>query len=206
MIFHSFLWLNKIHCIYVPNLLYLFLFQRTPINVLAALKNAALNTELHISFQIIIFSSYMSRSGITGPYSSSVSSFSGKLHIDCTNFTSHKQYQKIPFLHILSSIIYRIFDVNYFTLVLVSIPLILSNVEHLFHLPFGYLCIFFEEMTIIGKASNVVLFRLQKWHCASLSAQKMTLKLTTYQTAELPTGQSSVTKISYKSLDKTGSF
>lgn len=151
MIFHSFLWLNKIHCIYVPNLLYLFLFQRTPINVLAALKNAALNTELHISFQIIIFSSYMSRSGITGPYSSSVSSFSGKLHIDCTNFTSHKQYQKIPFLHILSSIIYRIFDVNYFTLVLVSIPLILSNVEHLFIYPLAICISSLKKWLSLGK-------------------------------------------------------
>ena len=116
-------------------MLYLFLFQRTPINVLAVLKSAAVNTELHISFQIFIFSSYMSRSGITGPYSSSVSSFSGKLHSDCTNFTSHQQYQKIPFLHSLSSMIYRIFDVNYFTLVLVSTPLILSNVDHLFIYP-----------------------------------------------------------------------
>ena len=44
-------------------------------NVLAIVNSAAMNIEVHVSFQIMVFSEYMPRSGIAGSYGSSVFSF-----------------------------------------------------------------------------------------------------------------------------------
>ena len=44
-------------------------------HVLATVNNAAVNTGVHVFFQIIIFSRYMPRSGIGGSYGSSIFSF-----------------------------------------------------------------------------------------------------------------------------------
>ena len=41
-------------------------------HVLATLSSAAVNTGVHVSFQIMVFSSYMPRSRIAGSYDSSV--------------------------------------------------------------------------------------------------------------------------------------
>ena len=44
---------------------------------MAIINSVAVNTEMHVSFQIIVFkvSRYILRSGITGSYSSSIFSF-----------------------------------------------------------------------------------------------------------------------------------
>ena len=44
-------------------------------HVLAIVNSAAMNTGVHASFQIMVFSGYMPRSGIAGSYGSSVFSF-----------------------------------------------------------------------------------------------------------------------------------
>ena len=41
-------------------------------HVLAILNSAAMDTEVHVSFQIMIFSQYMLRSGIAGSCGSSI--------------------------------------------------------------------------------------------------------------------------------------
>ena len=49
-------------------------------HVLAIVDSAAVNTGVPVSFQIMIFSRYMHRRGITGSYGGSIFSFLRNLH------------------------------------------------------------------------------------------------------------------------------
>ena len=131
---------------------------------LAIVKSVAMNTRVHVSFRTMVFSRYMSRSGIAESYGSSIFSLRNLhtiLHSGCANLCSHQWYRRI-FLFSTPSpafIAYRFFDDAiltkerwYFIIVLICIYLIISNVEHLFMLNmfsgFGHLYVFFGEISV----------------------------------------------------------
>ena len=84
------------HCVYVWHLLYPLLCQCTLrlFPYLAYCKHAAMNNGIYFSFQTMVFSGYMPRSGIDGSCSNSILKFLRNLHNvllrDCTNENSHQ--------------------------------------------------------------------------------------------------------------------
>ena len=120
-----------------------------------------MNTGVHVSFLIMVFSGYIPRSGIARLDSSSVFSFIMNLpsvfHSDCSNLHSHQLCRRVTFsLHLLQQLLF----VDFFTVVILTsvkwyvivvfncIYLTIRDVEHFFQCDFWSPYVFFGEKSI----------------------------------------------------------
>ena len=122
-----------------------------------------MNIGEHVSFwiSIFIFFGYRPSARIAESYTSTIFRILKNLHIvfhsGCTNLHLHQQCTRVlfslhPHWHFLFMIFLMIAILTgmkwYLTVVLICISLMISNVEHTFHVSVGHLCVFFGKMSI----------------------------------------------------------
>ena len=113
-------------------------------HVLAIVNRAAINTRVHVSFWIMVFSGFMPSSAIPGSYGSSIFSFLRNLHTaldsDCINLLFHRKWKRVLFsLYLLQHLLFKDFlmttiltSVRWHLIVVLTCISLLSDVGHVF--------------------------------------------------------------------------
>ena len=113
-LFHFFLWLSSTPCVYICHIFFIHSSANVYLgsfHVLDIVNSAINNTQVHVSFWIIVLSGSTSKSRSAELYDSYIFSSLRRLHTivhsGYTNLYSHQQYRKVPFsLHLFQNFLF----------------------------------------------------------------------------------------------------